>query len=91
MTEVVQVNQSQFHREEEHKKSVDGFKLCNYVVPWWVVAVVVLVVMYLLFETSRVQTLVSNGVKTVKLAGPAFQTLMPQPTPAQTRQLFRGY
>ena len=92
MAEVVEVNHPNFPRGEEHNKYSDGLKVYNYVVPWWVVLVVVLVLAYLWYEHSKShQSAQPVMQKTVEFSGPAYQTMIPEGTPKQTRLLFRGY
>lgn len=95
MTDVVEVNRGNLSEQEDRRRSMynDGLRVCNYVVPWWVVVLVVLVVGYLLFEYSKNEHGVSFGSTNVTTltTGPAIQASIPESTPAQTRLLFRGY
>lgn len=79
---------------EEHKKKPNGLQICNYVVPWWVVIVVVCVLIYLALDNEIVDGLQKiTGPKEVKLSGSTLNVTPPKfanlDTPRDLRNFLR--
>ena len=82
--------------QDEKKKRPEGLKLFGYIIPWWVVLVVVCLALYMAYEKGYLADVVGKpdgtgmfmGTQEVALAGPVID-VQPVNTPTEIAEIKR--
>lgn len=78
--------------EQPEMAQKNGMKMCGYTIPWWVLLVVVLLIVYVVYDQGYFRSMTSAQPRQITL--PMMQTGgnfgAGLDTPMEIRQLFKG-
>ena len=80
------------HQDEKSKAEQEmdkhyGWKMCGYVIPWWVIIVIVLIVLWLIYDKSNQVKKIFVNTSAPTMTGGAFDSIDLE-TPRAIRELF---